>query len=813
MMSRSVPVPATTAFTARLAAFVLERFPFATPALQRAIDVSPRDLRSEFERQLRAVDVADLPETTPGIAATARFKTAVDELLDAFDGFTARDAIVASITSGEKLEIMRGMVLMRALDNRLKQLYLQGDVKYGSVSVQGKGFRSLGQEAIYGAGIRLRRGAAYRDSEGGWHGDVVCPLIRDNALVLAMHNDPWTIRMILNAQVGKAGPPMDGRDIHVADFGWGIFPPTAPLGINAVNIAGVAMAFAREGSDRVAFSLIGEGGSSLGEWHEAINACAVRKLPAVFCVQNNQTALSTPVNEQSAVRMFADRAAGYGIPGITIDGTDPEAIAAAFTWAGDRARAGRGPTLVELVSMRMCGHAHHDDMLYLGKEPPVSWECAPVANGAYVSREQYEYWSKKDPISSYAAKLLDEGLMRPGDLEKFKREAEAIVEKEARTIIDAPWPEPASAGVGVLANEPPRVHTEPLDPSTRLEVDSHAPLPAVDAGLPFDRKGTTFLEAVTAGVADALRSDPRVFVYGEDVGGLYGGAFLLLRPLLKEFGDRIMNSPIAENAIFGIAVGAAIAGQRPIAEVQFNDFAATGFNQLVNNAAKQRYRWGASIPMVVRMPWGGLRHAGPYHSQNTEAWFYRTPGLKIVVPSTPQDARALMASAVADPDPVLYFEHIALYRDPRVKQALPDAAPDPLPIGKAALRRAGDDLAIISYGAYVHVGMRVAEKLAADGIQASVLDLRSLSPLDKTAVLAVARHCSKVLIIHEDTRTGGIGESLAAIIQEEAFESLDAPIRIVGALDTPVPYSPPLEEFFLPSEEQVERAARLLVSY
>jgi len=216
---------------------------------------------------------------------------------------------------------------------------------------------------------------------------------------------------------------------------------------------------------------------------------------------------------------------------------------------------------------------------------------------------------------------------------------------------------------------------------------------------------------------------------------------------------------------------------------------------------------------VLRMPWGGLRHAGPYHSQNTEAWFYRTPGLKIVVPSTPQDARALMASAVADPDPVLYFEHIALYRDPRVKQALGNDAPEPMPIGKAALRRAGDDLAIISYGAYVHVGMRVAEKLAADGIEASVLDLRSLAPLDKDAVLAVARHCNKVLIIHEDTRTGGIGESLAAIIQEEAFESLDAPVRIVGALDTPVPYSPPLEEFFLASEQQVERAARLLVSY
>jgi len=823
----------TSGVSARLAAFVVERFPFALAAVQRALERSApsasagRDVsdaparlesfRAEFgkelQRQLRDADVADLPETTPGVSARRRWETASAELVEAVDDFLAREIIAASITADEKLEMMRGMVLMRALDNRLKQFYLQSEVKYRQAGIQGKGFRSLGQEAIYGAGIRLRRGAAYRDADGGWHGDMICPLIRDNALVLAMRLEPCTIRMILNAQMGKAGPPMDGKDIHVADIGWGIFPPTAPLGVNPVNIAGVAMAFAREGSDRVAVSLIGEGGASLGEWHEAINACAVRRLPAVFCVQNNQTALSTSVSDQSAVRVFADKAAGYGVPGITLDGTDPEAIAAAFTWAADRARGGKGPTLIELVSMRMCGHAHHDDMLYLGKEPPVSWDCAPVAEGAYVNREQYEFWAKRDPIAGYAATLLEEGLMRPGDLDTFKRDAEAMVDKEARAIIDAPWPEPAQAGVGVFADEPPRVHVEPLDPAGRLRIDLNPQLPPVDAGLPFDKKGMTFLEAVTAGVGDALRADPRVFVYGEDIGGLYGGAFLLLRPLLEEFGDRIINSPIAENAIFGIAVGAAIAGQRPIAEVQFNDFAATGFNQLVNNAAKQRYRWGASIPMVVRMPWGGLRHAGPYHSQNTEAWFYRTPGLKIVVPSTPQDARALMASAVADPDPVLYFEHIAMYRDPRIKQVLPAAAPEPLPLGKAALRRAGDDLAIVSYGAYVHVGMRVAETLAKDGIEASVLDLRSLVPLDKEAVLAVARHCSRVLIIHEDTRTGGIGESLAAIIQEEAFESLDAPVRIVGALDTPVPYSPPLEEFFLPSEEQVERAARLLVSY
>jgi len=217
--------------------------------------------------------------------------------------------------------------------------------------------------------------------------------------------------------------------------------------------------------------------------------------------------------------------------------------------------------------------------------------------------------------------------------------------------------------------------------------------------------------------------------------------------------------------------------------------------------------------MVVRMPWGGLRRAGPYHSQNTEPWFYRTPGLKIVAPSTPYDARALMAAAVADADPVLYYEHIGLYRNPRIKQKLGADPPDPLPLGRAALRRAGSDLALVSYGAYVHVCLQVAENLARDGIEAAVLDLRSLVPLDRDALLRTARHCGKVLVAHEDARTGGIGESLAAIIQEEAFEDLDGPVRIVGALDTPVPYSPPLEDEFLPGERRVERAARLLAGY
>ncbi len=910
MSTTETPARTKPSLLARFASFVAERHPFALRPAVTALDMAIGG-RGADERDPASIDglcdplrrllmqtlsdflapdasaaekLHEVPETTPGVPVGKRLQQAVSEVIDACDGFLRREAIAASITADEKREILRGMILTRATDNRLKQFFTGGEVRFGNASFQGKGFRSLGQEAIYAAVIRLRRGDAYSgdgsadcrpptaersavagspsatdpdrpSAVGGrqspatdtrvWRGDVISPMIRDLGAVIGMRNTPETIGMVLNAQMAKAGAPMNGKDLHVGDWAHGIFPAMAPLGAPALTIAGIAMAFKMEDrrpptadrraevienltasgtqtavggqrsadSLRVAISFAGEGATSLGEWNEAINACAAHRLPAIFCVQNNQTALSTSVIEQSAARVFAEKGVGFGVPAVTVDGTDPEAIASAFTWAAERARAGLGPTLIELVAMRMCGHAHHDDMLYLGKDPQPSWTYPQLTEGGYANRELYEYWSHRDPIASYAAKLVADGVIDQGDLEKLIRETEEIVEREARAVIDAPWPEFGLAGAGVLADEPRRAHVEVLEEEHRRRASENRALPPVDEAPPFDPKGRTFLDAVMLGVGDALRSDPRVFVYGEDVGGKYGNAFLLLKPLLKDFGDRIINSVLSEAATLGVCIGAALEGFHPIGEIQFNDFIATGFNQLVNNAAKIRYRWGGSVPMVLRMPWGGLRHAGPFHSQNTEAWFYRTPGLKIVVPSTPHDARALMATAVADPDPVMYFEHINLYRDPRIRQLLGEDAPQPIPIGKAALRRSGNDLAIIAYGAYVHVGMRVADQLAREGVEASVLDLRSLAPLDGETLLAVARHCNRVLIIEEDTRKGSIGESVAAIVQEEAFEYLDAPVRIIGSLDTPVPYSPPLEEEFLAGEERILNAARLLMRY
>lgn len=815
----------------RLATFAAERHPFAVERVRRAladalagiplpIDADALDrLGARLGDELRSAPppFAGLGETTPGVTAASRWDRALEALADDVRGFLRREALRIGLSAEERREILAGMVLTRAVDNRLKTFFTGSEVRYGSTTFQGKGYRSLGQEAIYGAAIRLRRGDDLRDGDGRWTGDIVAPMIRDLGAVLAMGTTPAArrelVRQTLGAQMAKAGSPMDGRDLHLGDWSRGVLPPAAPLSISPMTATGLGWAFARgEGERRVALAFVGEGATSLGEWHEAINVAAVERAPVVFCVQNNQTALATPVRQQTAVRTFADKAAGYGMPGVTLDGTDADDVAAAFAWAVERARRGDGPCLLELVAMRMCGHAHHDDMLYLGREPKVSRSYPELHPSGYADPERWAFWSERDPIVRLASRLADEGQLEDGELDAMWEEAEALVEEEAQAVVAADWPDATRVGHGVDAESEPARRVEVLDPRPGLTWPPPA-LPDVEEAGPFDPAGSTFLDAVARGIGDALEVDPDVFVYGEDVGGAYGNAFLLLRPLLERHGDRIRNSPLTEAGTLGVAIGAALAGRRPIAEIQFNDFVATGFNQLVNNAAKIRWRWGAEVPMVVRLPWGGLRHAGPYHSQCTEAWFHRVPGLQIVAPSTPHDARALLRTAVESPDPVLYYEHIALYRDPRVKQVLPDERPDAIPLGTAALRRAGEDLAMVSWGPYVHRALDVAERLASDGIEASVLDLRSLVPLDRDRLLAVARACGRVLIVHEDTRRGSIGESLAAVIQEEAFEYLDAPIRILGALDTPVPYAPSLEAAFLPSVEELERAARLLAAY
>ena len=321
---------------------------------------------------------------------------------------------------------------------------------------------------------------------------------------------------------------------------------------------------------------------------------------------------------------------------------------------------------------------------------------------------------------------------------------------------------------------------------------------------------TTYVEAIKQGIREEMSADDRVFVLGEDV-AVYGGAFKVTAGLLKEFGeDRVIDTPISESAIVAAAIGAGIMGMRPVAEMQFADFISCAFDQITNFAAKCRYRWGAGVPIVVRGPSGGGIHGGPFHSQNPEMYFVHTPGLKVVCPATAYDAKGLIKAAIRDPDPVIYFEHKYLYR--RIKEELP-AEDYMVPLGEAAVRRAGSDISVITYGAMVFLAMDAAKELEKEGIDLEVIDLRSLMPWDREKVLESVKKTSKVILLHEDTRTGGFAGEMAAVIAEDAFEYLDGPIRRITAPDTPVPYSPPLEEFFLPQVSDVVRVARELNDY
>jgi 2-oxoisovalerate dehydrogenase E1 component beta subunit len=320
----------------------------------------------------------------------------------------------------------------------------------------------------------------------------------------------------------------------------------------------------------------------------------------------------------------------------------------------------------------------------------------------------------------------------------------------------------------------------------------------------------TYLEAIRQGLWEEMERDPDVFLLGEDI-GVYGGAFKMTAGMLDHFGERrVVDTPISEAAIVGAAIGAGLMGLRPVAEMQFADFITCGYDQIVNFAAKCRYRWGAAVPIVIRAPSGGGIHGGPFHSQNPEAWFTHAPGLKVVAPATATDAKGLIKAAIRDNDPVIFFEHKALYR--RIKEDVPEGDWT-VPIGKAAVVRTGTDLSIITYGAMVHVAREAADVLAAENISVEIVDLRTLAPLDEDTVLESVRKTSKVLLLHEDTLTGGIGGELAARISEKAFDSLDGPILRVTAPDTPVPYSPPLEEAFLPNAAKVAERARWLAKY
>jgi 2-oxoisovalerate dehydrogenase E1 component len=742
--------------------FLALECPFLLPAAKKG--ATRESLLEALDRALAGAGKGALWPGTSAADAAGWTRAAVAEQID---GYFRREELRASITKDERALLYRTMVLARTLDDALKRLSLGKKAAWEGHPSPQKGFRSLGQEAGAGLGLRLRRG-----SEAG---DVVCPMIRDLPLFLLWTDDP---AHVVRAQMGKKGTAVDGRDLHVGDLARGVLPPTAPLAGGAQTLVGMAYAAKLLGEDRVFLALGGEGGTSLGEWHEAVNFAAAQRLAVVFVVENNRWALGTHWTEQTAAPRFAPKAPGYGIPGVSVFGNDADEVAAAGAWAAERARAGKGPTLLELMTYRRAGHAHHDDDRFRG---------GPALKG-YEFDEERALWEQADPIELYASRVDPSGVAE----EARRRVDEAVKEAEA-----APWPGPADF----------------LDRCFAPRVD------AVPKATPSRTRKMSYDEAVREALVEEMERDPRVFVLGEDVGGRYGGAFGVTRGLAAKFGPaRCLNTPLAEGAILGASVGAALAGLRPVAEMQFADFVASGFNALVSNAAKVRWRWGRAVPMVVRLPYGAatgtmekLLGGGPYHSQCPEAWFVRTPGLKVVAPSTPSDAKGLLTAAIRDGNPVIYLESKGLYglfrTDLREEVPVGDFE---VPIGRGVVRREGKDATVATYGAMVWTALAAADELSRSGISLEVLDLRSLVPLDEDLLLRSVSKTHRAVVLTEDTKRGGTGAELAALIAEKSIWELDGPVVRVAAPDTPVPYSPPLEHAFLPKASDVVAAVRRL---
>lgn len=588
-----------------------------------------------------------------------------------------------------------------------------------------------------------------------------------------------------------------GRDtgIHLGAAGTNVIGMISPLGSMNVVAGGIALAETYLGSDRVVLAYIGDGGSSLGIFHEALNFIGVRGLPVVTVIENNQWAYGTPNSMQFGCERLADRGPAYGMPGVQVDGTDLSAIYSATREAVERAREGGGPSLIESMTMRMRGHAEHDSQ-------------------DYVDPAQLEEWAKKDPIDRYLRWLSDGDLLSDVDIDALRAALAERVLAACDRAREAPEPALATARTGVYEDEADRAGYIDNDssvtlasPPERVQVlATAAAAQACDESalvkIPEPGSEVTYLQAIRECMRYRMKTDPRTLFLGEDV-GLMGGAFRMTEGFLDEFGaERVLDMPIAEGAITGACIGLAIRGLRPIAEMQFSDFVASTFNELVNNAATFRYRIGVPVPMVLRLPSAGGVGAGPFHSLNPEAWFAHAPGLKIVIPATVEDAWGLMNTALDQNDPVLFLEQKYFYR--RLKGPLP-ARDHRTPLGVARIARPGGDATVVTWGIAVERCMDAAERISEQGGgEVEVIDLRSIVPWDRSTIAESVRKTSRLVIVHEARRTCGFGAEVAAWASEELFEWLDAPVLRLTAEDVPSPSHKALEREVTPQIEDIE---------
>jgi 2-oxoisovalerate dehydrogenase E1 component len=656
-------------------------------------------------------------------------------------------------TNETLIHLYRQLLLPRMIEEKMLVLLRQGKIS--------KWFSGIGQEAIaVGATLALQ--------SDEW----IMPLHR-NLGVFTGRGMP--LHKLFQQWQGHKEGYSKGRErsFHFGSREHHICGMISHLGPQLALADGAALAHVLKQEPRIALAFSGDGGTSEGDFHEALNVAAVWDLPVIFIIENNGYGLSTPVRDQFRCEQLADKAKGYGMESVVIDGNNILAVHDTIRGVREYCLREKKPYLIECITFRMRGHEE-------------------ASGTKYVPKELMEEWGRKDPIKKYEQFLIAEGVLTEMEVAAFRNEHKAYIESEL-LLADQVLP--------LVANTDEEM-ADVYATRTSAAVVFSDPDPR-DAEVPVKR----MLDAIREALWQSMERNPELILMGQDIAE-YGGAFKVTEGLAAKFGNhRVRNTPLCESAIVGVTVGLALEGIPSVMEMQFADFVTVGFNQIVNNLAKIHYRWGQSAPVVIRMPTGAGVGAGPFHSQSNEAWFTHVPGLKVVYPSSAFDAKGLLNAAIQDPNPVLFFEHKALYRS--VSDPVPDEYFE-IPIGEARLIQEGYDITIITYGAGVHWARNYQE--AHPEYLLHILDLRSLLPLDYTAIRAAIQQTGKLLLLHEDSLTGGIGGEIAAWAAEHCFELLDAPIMRCASLDTPIPFNTTLEKNFL-AVERLDACIKKLADY
>ena len=661
------------------------------------------------------------------------------------------------LSNEEFIALYKSILLPRMIEEKMLLLLRQGKIS--------KWFSGIGQEAI-------SVGATAAMQQDEW----IMPLHR-NLGVFTGRNMPLS-KLFMQWQGNKEGYSKGReRSFHFGSKEHFVCGMISHLGPQLALADGVALAYKLKNEQKCSLAFSGDGGTSEGDFHEALNTAAVWDLPVIFIIENNGYGLSTPVNEQYRCENLVDKAKGYGMEGIRIDGNNLLEVFDTIKGVREYCIQNQKPYLVECMTFRMRGHEEASGVKYV---PPAL----------------FTEWEKKDPVKNYEAWLVEQNILTETEIDKIKADTKVYIDTELaeaykadkmvvdieEEINDVYQLRVTDYGSRVLDNSK---HLTNPQPATHQPATNNP-----SASNPSTEK--KFINAITDGLKQSMQTHPNLILMGQDIAE-YGGAFKVTEGFVNEFGKaRVRNTPLCESAIVGAALGLSLEGYKSVMEMQFADFATVGFNQIINNLAKIHYRWGQNADVVIRMPTGGGVGAGPFHSQSNEAWFAHTPGLKVVYPSTPEDAKGLMIAAINDPNPVLFFEHKALYRS--VSGQVPDEYYE-IEIGKARQVQQGNDVTIITYGAGVHWAMEYAEKNV--DISIEILDLRTLLPLDYAAIKTASEKTGKVLILHEDSLTGGIGGEIAAWISEHCFDKLDAPVMRCASLDTPIPFNLDLEKNFM----------------